>query len=93
MVQATHDEKYRTAVLKGIDYILKAQYPNGGWPQFYPPRAETPYQRYITFNDDAMVSINAVFARGLQRQAVLILSMLIAAKQPTRHLIRESIVS
>jgi PelA/Pel-15E family pectate lyase len=57
MVQATHDEKYRTAVLKGIDYILKAQYPNGGWPQFYPPHAETPYQRYITFNDDAMVRL------------------------------------
>jgi PelA/Pel-15E family pectate lyase len=57
MVQATHDEKYRTAVLKEIDYILKAQYPNGGWPQFYPPYAETPYQRYITFNDDAMVRL------------------------------------
>ncbi len=55
--QATHDEKYRAAVFKGIDYILKAQYPNGGWPQFCPPHPETPYQRYITFNDDAMVRL------------------------------------
>jgi PelA/Pel-15E family pectate lyase len=57
MYQATHNEKYRAAVLKGIDYILKAQYANGGWPQFYPPHPETPYQRYITFNDDAMVRL------------------------------------
>ncbi|HTQ39004.1 MAG TPA: pectate lyase [Pirellulales bacterium] len=57
MYQATHDEQYRAAILKGIDYILKAQYPNGGWPQFYPPHNHTPYQRYITFNDDAMVRL------------------------------------
>jgi PelA/Pel-15E family pectate lyase len=57
MYQATKNEKYRAAVLKGIDYILKAQYPNGGWPQFYPPHAEIPYQRYITFNDNAMVRL------------------------------------
>jgi PelA/Pel-15E family pectate lyase len=57
MFQATQDEKYRAAELKGIDYILKAQYPNGGWPQFYPPHAHTPYQRYITFNDNAMVRL------------------------------------
>jgi PelA/Pel-15E family pectate lyase len=57
MFQATHDEKYSAAVLKGIDYILQAQYPNGGWPQFYPPHAHIPYQRYITFNDNAMVRL------------------------------------
>jgi PelA/Pel-15E family pectate lyase len=57
MVQATADEQYRAAALKGINYILKAQYPNGGWPQFYPPHPEIPYQRYITFNDDAMVRV------------------------------------
>jgi PelA/Pel-15E family pectate lyase len=52
---ATQEDRYRTAVEKGVDYILKAQYPTGGWPQFYPP--DTKYHRHITFNDDAMVRV------------------------------------
>lgn len=35
--------------------MLIAQYPTGGWPQFYPP--DTQYHRHITFNDDAMVRL------------------------------------
>jgi PelA/Pel-15E family pectate lyase len=49
------DDRCRTAVEKGIDYILKAQYANGGWPQFDPQ--PTTYHRHITFNDDAMVRL------------------------------------
>lgn len=49
------DEKYKAAFLKGLDYILKAQYANGGWPQFYPLRKG--YYSHITFNDDSMVNI------------------------------------
>ena len=52
---ASPDPRYRDAVLRGIDYLLAAQYPNGGWPQFYPLR--TDYSRYITFNDDAMIGV------------------------------------
>ncbi len=51
----TKDERCREAFEKGYDYILKAQYPSGGWPQFYPPDKQ--YHRYITFNDDAMVRL------------------------------------
>ena len=51
----TGDEKYRTACLDGIDFILRAQYANGGWPQAYPLRKD--YSRFITFNDDAMVGV------------------------------------
>jgi PelA/Pel-15E family pectate lyase len=47
-------DKYRKAAIRGIDYLLDAQYPNGGWPQFFPVRQD--YSRYITFNDDAMVN-------------------------------------
>ncbi len=54
---ATKDEQYRSAFFKGFDYILQAQYANGGWPQFYPPHPKTPYQRYITFNDNSMVRV------------------------------------
>src|SRR6202012_5739475 len=32
----TKAEKYSTAALKGLDFILRSQYSNGGWPQYYP---------------------------------------------------------
>jgi len=52
----TKDSVYQKAFLKGYDYILKSQYPNGGWPQYAPPPAKD-YARHITFNDDAMVRL------------------------------------
>jgi PelA/Pel-15E family pectate lyase len=52
---ATHEAKYDEAFRKGYDYILKAQYPTGGWPQYYPPPKS--YHRHITFNDDSMVRL------------------------------------
>jgi PelA/Pel-15E family pectate lyase len=53
--RATKEPRYRQAVLKGLDHILEAQYPNGGWPQFYPPGSD--YPRHITFNDDSMIRL------------------------------------
>nr|AAW84059.1 pectate lyase [uncultured bacterium] len=52
---ATGDPRCEAAVLRGLDGILAAQLPSGGWPQCHPPRA--PYQRHITFNDGVMVRI------------------------------------
>lgn len=49
------EEKYKKAFLLGLDYILKAQYDNGGWPQFYPLKKG--YYTHITYNDDSMVHI------------------------------------
>ena len=49
------DEKYKEAFLKGLDYILAAQYENGGWPQFYPLKEG--YYSHITYNDDAMANV------------------------------------
>mgnify|MGYP000409507395 CR=1 FL=1 len=51
----TNNEKYKMSFLKGVDYILEAQYDNGGWPQFYPLRKG--YYTHITYNDDSMVNI------------------------------------
>jgi hypothetical protein len=45
-------DKYRAAALKGFEYLLRAQYPNGGWPQVWP--LEGGYHDAITFNDDAV---------------------------------------
>lgn len=53
--KATGREECRNGVLRGIDYILAAQYPNGGWPQVYP--IEGGYHDDITFNDDAMTRV------------------------------------
>lgn len=56
MVQATGDARYRASFLRGLDYIFAAQYPNGGWPQFYPLRGDDYYSR-ITYNDGAMTRV------------------------------------
>ncbi len=52
---STNDARYKAAALRGIDYLLDAQYPNGGWPQYFPLRDN--YSRYITFNDNAMTGV------------------------------------
>ena len=39
----------------GSTFLLAAQYPSGGWPQFFPLRDD--YSRHITFNDGAMVGV------------------------------------
>jgi PelA/Pel-15E family pectate lyase len=45
-------EPFRAAVAHGVEYLLNAQYPNGGWPQVWP--LEGLYHDAITINDDAM---------------------------------------
>jgi PelA/Pel-15E family pectate lyase len=53
--QATGDDRYKRAFIKGLDFTLAAQYANGGWPQFYPkPKG---YHTCITFNDGAMIGV------------------------------------
>ena len=51
--QASQIERFKDSVLRGTDYLLAAQYENGGWPQFYPIRKG--YYQHITFNDGAMI--------------------------------------
>ena len=52
---ATKDRRCRDALLRAVDFMLKAQYANGGWPQFYPLRGG--YSNHITFNDNAMIGV------------------------------------
>ena len=44
---------FRASVERGVEYLLNAQYPNGGWPQVWP--LEGGYHDAITVNDDAML--------------------------------------
>lgn len=55
MYRQVPDERYKKAFLAGLDYILEAQYDNGGWPQYYPVRKG--YYAHITYNDDSMINI------------------------------------
>jgi PelA/Pel-15E family pectate lyase len=52
---ATNLTRFRDGAIAGLDYLLRAQYPNGGWPQYFPLRDN--YSRHITFNDDAMARV------------------------------------
>lgn len=53
-----NDPAFRLALDKSIDFVLKSQYPIGGWPQRYPLMYNHPFQNkedyssFITLNDD-----------------------------------------
>jgi pectinesterase len=49
------EEKYKSSFLRGLMYLLMAQYDNGGWPQFFPLKKG--YATHVTYNDDLMVNI------------------------------------
>lgn len=49
------NDRYISAFCDGIKYLLEAQYPNGGWPQYYPLRDG--YYSHVTYNDNSMVDI------------------------------------
>lgn len=60
--EATKRKACREAFIRGLDYLLEAQYENGGWPQYYPFKplnneGHAFYSNHITFNDDAMVNV------------------------------------
>jgi PelA/Pel-15E family pectate lyase len=56
--QQRPSDAYRAAILRGIGYLLMAQYPNGGWPQNYP--LEGGFHDGITFNDEAVTEAAAL---------------------------------
>lgn len=72
LYNATGLERFRDGALRGMEYLFEAQYDNGGWPQFYPPRKG--YYTHITYNDDAMVNVLKVMrdvAKGKQPYAFM----------------------
>lgn len=52
VARQTGNANFKAAAIKGINYILAAQYPSGGWPQNYPNLNS--YGGYVTLNDGAM---------------------------------------
>ncbi|RYG19243.1 MAG: pectate lyase [Chitinophagaceae bacterium] len=51
----TNNKRYLEAAERGIEYLFKAQYANGGWPQYYPDNSS--YRAEITYNDNAIVNV------------------------------------
>ena len=52
LVAAGADERHREVMQRGLDFLMEAQYPSGGWPQYYPPAEDqNNYRRYHTIND------------------------------------------
>ncbi len=58
-----NDPRFKPSLDKAIDFVLKSQYPIGGWPQRFPLSKEHPYMGFpdysslITLNDGAMAGI------------------------------------
>jgi len=50
-----NNPQYLAAAENGIRYLLKAQYENGGWPQYYPDKSL--YRAQITYNDNSMINV------------------------------------
>ncbi|HKS37496.1 MAG TPA: pectate lyase, partial [Verrucomicrobiae bacterium] len=65
---ASKQERFKDGFLRGLDFLLAAQYANGGWPQYYPgPKG---YQAHITFNDNAMVNVLNLLRAVARREPV-----------------------
>ncbi|MCC6414470.1 MAG: pectate lyase [Opitutaceae bacterium] len=64
VVSATGDATLRAAFLRGFDYLLAAQYPNGGWPQYFPLKPG--YHSHITYNDGAMIGVMSLLRDAAQ---------------------------
>jgi PelA/Pel-15E family pectate lyase len=64
--KTTNNPKYLAAVEDGIRYLLKAQYKNGGWPQYYP--LNNLYRAQVTFNDNAIINVMNVLQDVALRQ-------------------------
>jgi PelA/Pel-15E family pectate lyase len=59
-------DAYRATFARGVNYLLDAQYPNGGWPQVYPLQGG--YHDAITYNDNAFVQVTELLADVAGRQ-------------------------
>jgi len=78
LYHATGKKRFKDSFIRGLDWLLQAQYDNGGWPQRYPLCGD--YGDYITFNDNAMVGVMELMRSILQKPE----SDLVDAKRRTR---------
>jgi len=58
----TGDERYRQAAIRGLEFILSAQYEHGGFPHSFPRKDG--YRPYVTIVDDVMVGVLGTLRRA-----------------------------
>lgn len=67
IITAANDAALRAAFERGFDYLLAAQQPHGGWPQYFPLKPG--YHTHITYNDQAMVNVLTLLRETAAGQA------------------------
>jgi len=71
--EVSHEAAFRAPVLKVLDFLLKAQYPNGAWPQRFPLSHEfahdgmPDYTSFYTLNDGATQSNIQLLLAGYEK--------------------------
>lgn len=60
-------DAWRASIVKGVTYLLNAQYPNGGWPQIWP--LEGGFHDAVTFNDNAVAEAAMLLEDVVEGQA------------------------
>jgi len=68
------DERVRSAVRRGVEYLLSAQFPSGCWPQVWPLQGG--YHDAATFNDDAIVEVMTILDEAARGRASYLSSAL-----------------
>ena len=63
------NKKHKQAAQKAFEFILKAQYSSGGWPQYYPKRSKDSYSNHATFNDNAMMRVMVLMQKAYLKKA------------------------
>ncbi|TYR37239.1 pectate lyase [Sphingobacterium phlebotomi] len=63
----TQNTDYLNAARRGVEYLLEAQYQNGGFPQYYPNKSL--YRGQITYNDNAMINALTVLDNLVKKTA------------------------
>jgi len=84
----TKNGKYLEAAEAGIRYLLKMQYANGGFPQFFPDTSG--YRKHITYNDDAMLNALRVL-RDLSNNTVGFEAIDPSLKEPSTAAVEKGI--
>lgn len=76
LYMTTLNPAYRAPLVKALDFILEAQYPNGAWPQRYPLMYDYPhdghpdYTHYYTFNDGVIHNIIFLLFEAWERLGI-----------------------
>lgn len=63
----THDERFRVACLRGMEFVLGAQHPAGGFPHSYPDTSG--YRGNITFMDDVTIGTLTTLRKAAEGKA------------------------